>query len=311
VDAFRWLHLTDLHWGQTGQKHLWPEIREEFFKDLARLHKKTGPWHAVLFTGDLVFRGDPDEFAQLDSQVFGPLWKCFQELESNPILLTVPGNHDLKRPNEKDDDAAVDWLREPEGYQKIAEKFWANESNPYRDVVHDTFKAYDAWIKDRPYSQGHPIHSGALPGDFSATLTTDGGRRIGIAGLNTTFLQLAAGDYRRAAGLRRAAIPCRLRNRQDQGHGLVRKGTERTRYRTTGRAVELPRSTAVGRRLAAVPAAPVATGCRQRSQPAGVPTTLAAAWNACVARAGWCCCWTPWTKRRRTVRPWRRCAGCW
>jgi hypothetical protein len=147
-----------------------------------------------LFTGDLVFRGDPDEF-QLDSHVFGPLWKCFQELELNPILLTVPSNHDLKRPNEKDDNPGVDRLLEPQGYQKIVEKFWANESNPYRRAVHDTFKAYEAWIKHRPYSQSQAIHAGALPGDFSTTLTTDGGRRIGIVGLNTTFLQLAEGNY--------------------------------------------------------------------------------------------------------------------
>lgn len=196
MDAFRWLHLTDLHWGQTGQRHLWPEIRKRFLEDLARLHPKTGAWDAVLFTGDLVFRGDLDEFAELDGELFGPLWKFFHELGSNPVLLTVPGNHDLKRPNEKDDDAAVDRLLEPEGYQKVAEKFWANQNNQYRRAVDHTFEAYEAWIKDRPYSQGHPIHPGALPGDFSTTLTTVGGRRIGIVGLNTTFLQLAAGDYR-------------------------------------------------------------------------------------------------------------------
>ncbi len=34
MDAFNWLHLTDLHWGLTGQKPLWSNIREQFFKDL-------------------------------------------------------------------------------------------------------------------------------------------------------------------------------------------------------------------------------------------------------------------------------------
>jgi hypothetical protein len=38
------------------------------------------------------------------------------------------------------------------------------------------------------------VKTGALPGDFSVTLES-GGRRIGIVGLNTTFLQLAGGDY--------------------------------------------------------------------------------------------------------------------
>ena len=193
VDAFRWLHLTDLHWGVTGQKHLWPEIREEFFRDLGKLHQKTGPWDVVLFSGDLVHQGEQDEFTQLDELVLGPLWECFQKLGSQPVLLTVPGNHDLKRP--KEGDPAVDWLVEFEGYQKKREGFWGDEDNPYRRAVHTVFQAYDAWNQKRPYSQGHPIQGGALPGDFSTTFSTGGGHRIGVVGLNTTFLQLAAGNF--------------------------------------------------------------------------------------------------------------------
>ena len=63
--SFGWLWLTDLHQGQHGQKWLWPELREEFFDDVARLHHLCGPWDLVLFTGDLVFSGAPEEFDNL------------------------------------------------------------------------------------------------------------------------------------------------------------------------------------------------------------------------------------------------------
>jgi 3',5'-cyclic AMP phosphodiesterase CpdA len=57
MSTFNWLHLTDLHLGMAGQKHLWPNIRDIFYDDLRKPHKQCGPWDAVLFTGDLVQRG--------------------------------------------------------------------------------------------------------------------------------------------------------------------------------------------------------------------------------------------------------------
>ena len=30
-----------------GQKWLWPNMQEEFFRDLARLHEKAGPWDLI------------------------------------------------------------------------------------------------------------------------------------------------------------------------------------------------------------------------------------------------------------------------
>ena len=48
-----WLHLTDLHFGFSGQEWLWPTLRAEFYADLERILKKTGTWDFVFFTGDL------------------------------------------------------------------------------------------------------------------------------------------------------------------------------------------------------------------------------------------------------------------
>jgi hypothetical protein len=58
TDKFSWLHLTDFHYGLRGQNSLWPTLREPFFSDLEKLHKRAGPWQAVLFTGDFVQSGN-------------------------------------------------------------------------------------------------------------------------------------------------------------------------------------------------------------------------------------------------------------
>ena len=72
--AFSWLHLTDLHFGLSGQHVLWPNLRQPFFADLAKLHRQTGPWDAVFFTGDLVQQGLPAEFQAMQEAFLNRLW---------------------------------------------------------------------------------------------------------------------------------------------------------------------------------------------------------------------------------------------
>ena len=54
-----WLHLSDLHQGMDGQSWLWPNVREQLYDDLRKLHRLCGPWDVVLFTGDLTQRASP------------------------------------------------------------------------------------------------------------------------------------------------------------------------------------------------------------------------------------------------------------
>lgn len=193
MPGFSWLHLTDLHYGLDGQGCLWPNLRQPFLDDVARLHDQTGPWQAVLFTGDFVQRGAAEEFRRLQSEVLDRLWKRLAELGSeDAVLLAVPGNHDLYRPRAGEDNAALDRLLEPDGYDRIAEKFWSQPGNSYQRVVTDALAAYSEWWKAAPHRP--PLIGGILPGDFSCSLECEG-QRVGIVGLNTTFLQLQGGDY--------------------------------------------------------------------------------------------------------------------
>lgn len=192
--SFSWLHLTDFHYGLKGQDCLWPTLREPFLDSLAALHDRCGPWNAVLFTGDFVQSGESAQFEKMQAEVLDPLWEKLRELGSgDAVLLAVPGNHDLYRPNPLEDNPAVDTLLERDSFHRIETKFWDQPAGSYRHVINDAFAAYSQWWDKAPH-RSSTVKTGILPGDFSATLQHSG-RRIGIVGLNTTFLQLTGGDY--------------------------------------------------------------------------------------------------------------------
>ena len=194
TSAFSWLHLTDFHYGLKGQDCLWPTLREPFLDSLAALHERCGPWNAVLFTGDLVQSGETAQFEKMQAEVLNPLWEKLRELGSgDAVLLAVPGNHDLYRPNPNEDNAAIDVLLGKDGFQRIEAKFWDQPAGQYRRVISDAFAAYSQWWNKAPHRPDN-LKVGILPGDFSVTLR-QGDRRIGMVGLNTAFLQLAGGDY--------------------------------------------------------------------------------------------------------------------
>lgn len=99
-NRFAWLYLTDLHYGLDGQDCLWLNLLQPFLNNLTRLHDRCGPWHAVLFTGDLVQSAKPEQFQAMQQEFLDPLWERLHGLGSGEAnLLAVPGNHDLSRPN--------------------------------------------------------------------------------------------------------------------------------------------------------------------------------------------------------------------
>lgn len=213
--CFNWLHITDLHLGGKDHDLLWPTVRKSFFEDLAVLHAKAGPWHAVIFTGDAVQTGEASEFDKLEEQFIGPLWKRLKELGSgDAVLLPVPGNHDLFRPNVTKPSAALRLLLRGDGYREIADEFWSDPACEYREVVSSAFSAFRTWAEKRGRAQNLIMTQGALPGDFLASLVLGAENtdpiKIGIAGMNTAFLQLSGGNYhkRLAIDVRQLSPAC-------------------------------------------------------------------------------------------------------
>ena len=152
-------------------------------------------------------------FERMENEVLSPLMKHLKALGSKDVvLLAVPGNHDLKRPVSPrgNPPAAVRLLVRSEDFYEIEKKdhFWDDPASEYREVIQTAFANYQDWWRHTFFPKDNAsiltdIREGELPGDFLATFTipTSGNLRqelkIGVVGINTTFLQLTDGDYRR------------------------------------------------------------------------------------------------------------------
>lgn len=191
--SIRWLHLTDLHVGMSGMSPLWPALGAELQADLRLLHDLVGGFDVVLFSGDLVQSGKDAEYKKLTDLLTG-LWAQLAKLGSTPVLLAVPGNHDLVRPNETIPAvrSLLTWCDDPDLRDKI---FWDDhKAKKYRAVVEGAFAGYVRWMKS--WREAHPLppwidlnENGVLPGELAATIAKDG-LALGVVGLNSSFLHL-------------------------------------------------------------------------------------------------------------------------
>lgn len=201
MGSLSWLHLTDLHCGMSEEGIIWSNIEEQLFKDLEKLHERCGHWDLILFTGDLVQSGT--EFQKLNTRLQS-LCDHLKQLGSDPILLSVPGNHDLYRP--KSTLSSVKVLKNWSQEKDVQNQFWKSydqeddkeNDKEYRNLIDQAFKNYHDWFSRQTIfvKQPNDFKQGSLPGDFAATIEKEG-IKLGIVGLNTAFLQLTSGKYER------------------------------------------------------------------------------------------------------------------
>lgn len=221
-DYFTWLHLTDLHW--TGNDAEQQACANAMVEDLSGLMAKmrTTQIDAVLFSGDMVDKGNKAEFYSLSENVLTPLRKMLAAKGKPPLFMAVPGNHDLKRPSQPDDADKIQVLQAVAAPKKLrdinTEAIISHIDVPnLGEIVQAAFLDYIEWeakerlawelarwqwVKDGGgIPSEEPVLKNYSPlkwrsdlefslGDFARTLETLGGRKIGILGLNTTFLQL-------------------------------------------------------------------------------------------------------------------------
>jgi hypothetical protein len=202
--CFRWLHLTDLHWGSKKHDELWGSILPQWLRDIDRVQERCGgPWDAVFFTGDLVNRGKEEEFREVTERL-ADLYEHLRSKRSerpfvapsDPYFLVVPGNHDLTRP---DSDSAVCMMMTElwDRKEKVRKDIWEkNTGSEAWKLIQTAFKNYTDWYNGEslPFKKPSEMTAGLLPGEFSVTLPI-GLHRIGVLGLNTAFRQLAEGDF--------------------------------------------------------------------------------------------------------------------
>ncbi|MCA0920231.1 metallophosphoesterase family protein [Pseudooceanicola nanhaiensis] len=194
--SFRWLHISDLHFGMKGQAPLWSNLKHHLYDDLALLHKQSGPWDLLVFSGDIVQSGNPAEFEGATEALL-ELYGKLAELGCHPKFIAVPGNHDLVRPAAKGMEVML--LGQWHTNKTVRDEFLNNPDSHYRKVINNAFENYRLWQAGLA-ATGIPVLDvvhGYLPGDQVARVEVNG-HQVGIVGLNSTWLQLTheakAGD---------------------------------------------------------------------------------------------------------------------
>lgn len=181
---FSWLHFSG--WEVDGRER---QPLRGLLEDLAQMREATGPWDAVFITGDLVSTGQASEFAALTERL-EELWSHLEKLGSRSVLLTVPGNHDGVRSGSSN----ARLLRLLADDEDLKRQFWRGTSK-FRHIVEDSFENYVQWTRQHPLPRAPDPTDGLLPGEYSVTVETAGGYRVGVVGLNSAFQQLSAGDF--------------------------------------------------------------------------------------------------------------------
>ena len=192
MKQINWLHITDLHVGVSGYDILFPKLKHEFEKDLILMIRKIGRIDIVFFTGDITQAGKKEEFDQANVYL-NELWELFKKYNSNPIFVCVPGNHDLERPEKSK--AVVKLIRDYHKDQENRELFWQDGDNECMDLVKKSFSNYTDWYKKLTIPTPKEIFHGLMPGDFSCNIEVNK-IKIGVLGLNTSFIQISEGDYK-------------------------------------------------------------------------------------------------------------------
>lgn len=193
-----YLHLSDLHIGDKYQKGLISQAKKILFDDIAHIISKIKRVDVVFFTGDFVQKGNIDEFELLEEFLID-LWELFKQYSQNPYLICVPGNHDLERMNDQYNPiqkVLSNWINEKEMKD---EYFWSSP-NAYIEFINERFKNYLTWYQTTSIKKAEDIHWGYIPGDHYSTINIDG-INLGIVGLNSSFLQLYAGDAKNKIGV--------------------------------------------------------------------------------------------------------------
>lgn len=183
-----WMHITDWHVGQSEQNCRWPSVRTEFERDFAEVSKWAGQLDLVFFSGDLVQSGRREEFEVLELRL-QKLWSFFEKNGSVPKLIVIPGNHDLSRPHGADPVALAltSWHEKPQ----VQNAFWDSAHPQLRTGVASWFYEYSEWQKRTKIPNLPPSHRGPLIGDALYSYEKEG-VKIGILGINSTFLQFRA-----------------------------------------------------------------------------------------------------------------------
>lgn len=202
-NRINWLHFSDLHYGQKSQNILLSKLKRELFKDIEHIKNEIGKIDIVFFTGDLTQSGKKEEFDEL-TVFLNELWGHFNKLNSKPVLIAIPGNHDLTRPDQTK--AVVKVLKTYNSDIEFQDSFWdtLSKKGEYHELIGQCFNNFNQWYREVNLPKPTLTH-GLISGDISAILDVNN-VKLKIVGLNTAFLELTSDDYRSKLAINPAQI---------------------------------------------------------------------------------------------------------
>ena len=194
----RWLHLSDLHLGCRGEE-LWWQVHEELEASIREKTRELGAPDLILFTGDLTYSGKPEQFEQVDvflDELLG--WIREEAPGAEPLLVSVPGNHDLQRPKRAHRYQALDAYHDADsaGRADLDQELWEDGDASF---IEPLFSGYREWFERRvlpDLEKRTRLTLSHFPGDFSCELDL-GGFALAVVGVNSTWQQYTGGDFRR------------------------------------------------------------------------------------------------------------------
>jgi hypothetical protein len=196
-----YLHFSDLHIGQKYASQYLSNAKDIVLQDLEFILGELKALDIVFFTGDMVQSGLESEYIEF-LEWFGSIKECISKHGYDPFYLFVPGNHDLERTNNTNSSTHKimknAWLSDEDLRNEL---IWES-GNEYNQYCQDRFSAYTSFI-DRFYENNKKPHvymTGVIPGDFYAEIEV-GEAKLGVLGLNSSFLQVDGDDYRKKLGI--------------------------------------------------------------------------------------------------------------
>jgi predicted phosphodiesterase len=190
---FRWLHLSDLHIGHSENSD---NVHELFFKDVRNRVEVIGVPDVVVLSGDLTNIGSEKEFEQLDvflGQLYGNL--RVPGNSTKPILIAVPGNHDMQRPSGAELRSFA-WVRDV--VDDLGKYTDYAGSGPPAEIL-KSFGSFANWFSRsvRPRLEQLGAVFSPFPGDYSVDVRLEGRPAVRFVCVNSAwshYKDVAAGQ---------------------------------------------------------------------------------------------------------------------
>lgn len=201
-----YIHFSDLHIGQKYANQYLSNAKDIVLQDLDFILKELKALDVVFFTGDMVQSGIESEYAEF-MEWFSSIKECIYGHGYDPFYFFVPGNHDLERTSDTKSSThkmlKTSWLTDDELRNEL---IWES-GNEYNQYCRDRFSSYSSFINSfYENNRKPPVYmTGVIPGDFYAEIEV-GESKLGVLGLNSSFLQVDGDDYRKKLGIYHSQI---------------------------------------------------------------------------------------------------------